>query len=296
MLAFSAAGVAQTTDLARIEYLTIPISKSNSIKRYRALIQAPIPISKEEKSFLVVGLEYRFVDITIGEAEDVSVFNAPLVGTSEVTNNMVNAVQRMDAYLGYTWKISPDWRLGIKGGLTVQSNLENSLVSDDIIYEGAVYAIKDNKRDTLAKQTRLILGLTYSTTPGRNFPLPLINYNKEFHRNWTYTLGVPKTNIRHYINESHKDAFQAFGTLDNFFGNIQQNFVVGNKVAENISMTTVVFGLGYEHFFTDHLLLYVYGAHSVYSDFRLRNGDGEEVYTINEDTSFYLRTGLKFKF
>ena len=87
-------------------------------------------------------------------------------------------------------------------------------------------------------------------------------------------------------------------TLDNFFGNIQDNIVIqGNPVvAENISMTNVLTGIGYEHYFTEHLLLYVYGAHTIYNEFRLRDINRETAYIIDDANSFYLRTGLKFKF
>ena len=300
LIVFSGVATAQTTDLARIEYLNIPFSGSdNSIQRYRALAQIPIPINLEEKKFFVVGLEYRHVAINIEDAEDKAAFFSPIVGTGTLRNNLVNSVERYEAYVGYTYKMSPNWRFGAKIGASIQSDLKDSPISDDFIYDAALYFINDNdvavENDKTKTPYRLIVGLAYSTTPGRNFPLPLINYNREFHPNWTYTLGVPKTNVRHYLNDSHKDALQAFATLDNFWGNIQNNFEVAEGTAENISMTTVITGLGYEHFFSKHLLLYVYGAHSVYTDFRLRDGNGDDVYTINDENSFYLRTGLKFK-
>ena len=57
---------AQTTDLARVEYLNIPFSKSdNSISRYRALVQAPIPLDEEKNSIFVVSLEYRYIDFSL---------------------------------------------------------------------------------------------------------------------------------------------------------------------------------------------------------------------------------------
>ena len=162
----------QTTDLARVEYLYMPFSKSNnSINRYRALIQAPIPINKEKKTYLVVGLEYRYVDITIQDLEDRVAF------TNFDGGNPVGSVQRMDGYLGYTVKMSDLWRIGVKAGVSVQSNLETSPSGDDFIYDGAVYFIRDNDGEEVEKPSRLIIGLTYSTTPGRNFPLPLVNYN-----------------------------------------------------------------------------------------------------------------------
>ena len=305
LVLFAFVMTAQTTDIFRVEYLHLPFSKSdNNINRYRALVQAPIPINKEEKSYLVIGLEYRYVDINIKDDEDLMGFMGSVPPNEAIQNNLVTSVQQMDGYVGYTWKHNEDWRFGAKIGLKIQSDFEGSLVSDDFIYEAAVYAILDNKDDTLSgnKPYRFIAGLTYSTTPGRWYPLPLLNYYKEFHENWTYTLGVPKTNIRHYLNDSHKDAVQAFATLDNIYANIQTDFIPvvdqgeEGTVAESIQMTIGLLGLGYEHFFTEHLLFYGYAAHSVYNDFRLEDGDGKKVYKINTENSPYFRAGIKFKF
>ncbi len=277
---------AQTTDLARVEYMNIPFSKSdNSIQRYRALIQAPIPLDKELNKIIVVGLEYRYLDIDIRDAVPFD-------------TGIVSSTQRMEASLGYVFKLEsqPDWRFGVKGLARINSNLEGELVSDDFIFGVAAYGIYDKTKESLTKPYRWIFGLEYTTTPGRNFPLPIVNYYREFAPNWTYTLGVPKTNVRRYLNESHKDAIQAFVTLDNFFANIQNNIDVNGQTAENISMTLVLGGLGYEHYFTDHLLFYGYGAYTISNDFRLRDNERNDIYTINEDGSYYMRAGLKFKF
>jgi hypothetical protein len=86
------------------------------------------------------------------------------------------------------------------------------------------------------------------------------------------------------------------------YANIQQNFIPvsnqnsENKTAESIQETIVLLGLGYEHFFTKHLLFYGYAAHSVYNDFRLEDGDGAKIYKINTKNSPYFRMGIKFKY
>lgn len=286
---------AQTTDLARIEYLNLPYSKSdNSLQRYRALLQVPIPLDEDNKRIIVLGFEYRFVDVDIKDEQDVFSFD----------ENLVTSVQQVDAYLGYVWKHNENWRFGTKAGIKIQSDFEGKVMSDDLIYEFGAYAINDKTDDVAEgdKPYRFIAGLTYSTVPGRWYPLPILNYYKEFKPNWTYTIGVPKTNIRHYLNDNHKDALQAFATLDNVYANIQQNFVPQidqgeeGKIAESIQMTIGLLGLGYEHFFTDHLLFYGYAAHSVYNDFRLEDGDGKKVYKINTENSPYFRAGIKFKY
>lgn len=293
---FSFQTSAQTTDLARIEYLHLPFSNSkNSVSRYRALIQAPIPLDKDQNNILVVGLEYRFVDIDIKDLADIAVFDG----------HLVNSVQQMSGYLGYVWRKNEHWRFGVKSGVKLESDLLGTPISDDFLFDVGVYAVGDYKDNPPEgkKPFRLIIGLTYSNVPGRWYPLPLINYYKEFHKNWTYTIGVPKTNVRYYLNNNHKDAIQAFATLDNIYANIQQNFIPNSssdnpdeKQAESIQQTIGLLGLGYEHFFTEHLVFYAYAAHSVYNDFRLEDGDGKKIYKINTENSPYFRAGLKFKY
>jgi len=287
---------AQTTDLARLELLHLPFSNSdNSLTRYRVLAQFPIPVHKDKKNFIVVGSEYRYLDINISDAED---------RFSSVKNH-VNSFQEIDAYVAYTWEHNKVWRFGVKIGPKLQSDFEGTLQKDDILFEVGIYAIKDKRKNVAEgeKPSRFIFGLTYSNTPGRWFPLPILNYYKEFHPNWTYTLGLPKTNIRHYLNRKRKDAIQAFVTLDNDYANIHQDFAPNSpdqnpdkRIAENIQVTMGIAGVGYEHFFTENLLFYAYVAHSVYSNFRFEDNDGNKVYQINNENSPYFRTGLKFKY
>jgi hypothetical protein len=62
---------------------------------------------------------------------------------------------------------------------------------------------------------------------------------------------------------------------------------MAEKIAENISMTVILGGLGYEHYFTDHLLLfYGYGAYTLTDDFRLLRQQENDIYTINDQASF----------
>ncbi len=272
---------AQSSDLLRVEYLNIPNPNSkNSIKRYRIFLQAPLKIS--EGNYIIIGGEYRYIDLTFSDVP----FNT----------DDLNSVQNIEASLGYLhMSKKTNWIYAGNLGARIASNFQTKLTSDDFIYIGRVYAIRDRTDEGKAeKPDRLILGLEYSTTPGRNFPLPIINYYKEFAPNWTYTLGVPKTNVRYKIDT--KNHVQAFVTLDNVHANIQGNKVVGDRVAEHISMTIIIGGLGYEHYFTKHLLYYGYVGYSFSDDYRLRTDTREDIVKIEEKNSPYFRTGIKFKF
>ncbi len=274
-------GYSQTSDLLRLEYLNIPNpSTKNSISRFRTLIQAPLKIS--EGNYIIIGGEYRYVDLTLD--------NVPF------NTDDLNSVQNIEATLGYLHRSkTTDWIYAGKAGARISSNFDTKLKSDDYIYIVTGYAIRDRTQEGKAeKPNRLIFGLEYTTTPGRNFPLPIINYYKEFAPKWTYTLGVPKTNIRYKFDD--KNHVQAFATLDNFFANIQGNKMVNGKLAKNISSTQILLGLGYEYYFTKHLLYYGYFAHTIFNDYRLRDNKRNDIYIIQDKNSIYFRTGIKFKY
>lgn len=280
VLFLSMVSFSQTSDLLRVEYLNIPNNSSkNNIERFRVFFQLPLEI--KENNFIILGGDYRRVNFDWQ--------NVPF------STEDISAIQTIEATLGYAHKTQGDWIFAANGGLRLASNFAGKMVSDDYIYISNVYAIRDRTKNPQkgSKPNRLIFGLSYSTTPGRDFPLPIINYYKEFHPNWTYTLGVPKTNVRYKFDKINH--VQAFLTLDNFFGNIQKNIIVDEKLAENISMTTILGGLGYEHYFTNHLLYYAYIAYTISNDFRLRDNERNDIYTIDDQPTIYFRTGIKFK-
>ena len=271
----------QSSDLFRLEYLNIPNSNTkNSIQRFRLFVQAPLKVS--EGNYIVVGGEYRYIDLSW---QDVPFATEDL-----------QSVQNIEASLGYVhMSKNTDWIYAGNIGARISSNFETQLISDDYIYVARGYAIRDRTEQGKSdKPNRLIFGFEYTTTPGRNFPLPIINYYREFAANWTYTLGVPKTNVRYKFDTINH--IQAFLTLDNIHANIQGNKLINGKLAEHISATQVLGGLGYEHYFAKHLLYYGYVAYTISNDFRMRDDKREDIYTIDDGGTIYFRTGIKFKY
>jgi hypothetical protein len=286
VLGVSAPALAQSADLARIEYTYFPQKNSdNSFRRFRAMAAYPIEL-KKDGSYLVPGIELRKVHF---KYDDPEIFD---------TSNLDN-FKSITATLGYTFKFGEDWRFGAEGGVKIASNFsEGNIIQEDLIYTGAVYFIKNKEVEHLYEPWRLILGLQYSTTTGFPFPLPIVNYHRRWNEKWAYALGTPKSNIKYFFND--RSQLQAFVTLDGFFANVQKNFDAtpantGNdNIVDNISMTVVLSGLGYEYSFTDHLKFYVYGGHTIINDIRLRDRNNNDVYNINETNTFYGRGGLKF--
>lgn len=286
LLGMSSLVYSQSTDLARVEYTYFPQTDSdNSFRRFRSFFNFPIALN-EDGAYLVPGLEYRNTNLKF---EDFALFDT----------GDLERFQSFTVSLGYTFKMNDLWRFGAEGGFKIASNFQlGEILADDIIYTGSFYFIKIKEEEQSIEPWRLILGLQYSTTSGIPFPLPIVNYYKRLDQKWSFSAGTPKSNIKYYFDD--RNSMQAFVTLDGFFANIQNNFYVDpartqqSSMAENISMTIVLAGLGYELNFTENISLYIYGGHTLINDIRFRDGNLNKVYTINDINSFYGRTGLKF--
>jgi hypothetical protein len=266
--------------------LIIPQSNSNnSINRFRGFVNFPIPLDWEG-SYLVPGLEYRNVDLDIEDAVPFSTEN-------------LRKFQMFRVGIGYTFKLNEEWRFGARAGFEIASNFEQRTArASDLRFTGAAYFVKDRTRDSIGKNDRFIIGVQYSTNAGRPFPLPVLNYYKKFHPDWSYTIGIPKMNLKHFITKKH--TIQSFISIDGFYSNIQNDLPIPDgsgmpKIADNISMTTVMGGFGYEYFFSKHILFYFYGAYTGYNEIRLRDTKLNNLYKLNEENTFYLRSGIKFK-
>ncbi|MEJ6793083.1 MAG: DUF6268 family outer membrane beta-barrel protein [Lacinutrix sp.] len=125
------------------------------------------------------------------------------------------------------------------------------------------------------------------------FPLTFVSYYRRLNAQWSYNLGVPKTNVKYFFSEH--SILQTFVGIDGYFANIQDSIAIEGNQAESISLSLVVAGLGYEYCFTDHLIWYAYSGYTLSMNNRLRDDNREEVYRLDNINAFYLRTGIKFK-
>ncbi len=271
---------AQLTDLARLEYSFIP--KSDSEDQYTRLrLALNYPIQTKEDCYFIIGAEYNRIILNL---EDNYPFDTSLLRTISV----------IDLNLGYTFKTSEKWRLGFRFNPRIASTLTKSITGDDFFLNGGAFAINDRTKDESSKRPyRLILGLTFNATTGLPFPLPFISYYRKPNEKYSFSLGVPKSNIKRFL--SPKNTLQAFVSLDGYFAHLQEPSVVNGKQVDNISLSVIVGGAGYEYLFTKHLVAYAYAGYTFRLNNVLRDNNRDEVFKLDDLNAFYLRTGLKFK-
>lgn len=202
----------QLNDLARVDLTYIP-NKSSDVEytRFKALGNYPIKL-KKEGAYLLVGLSYSNIHLRFQDD------NLPF------DKEMLNDFQLLDLPIGYTQKLKNDWRLGIRFTPGISTNLTaNDLTFEDIVFSGDVVFIKERNLDDTRKE-RLILGASYSQNRGFPFPLPFISYYRKFHPNWSYNLGVPKTNLQYHF--SKRNRLKLYAELDGFTSNLQNGVAI----------------------------------------------------------------------
>ena len=271
---------AQLTDIARLEYSFIPQSNSeDQYTRLRALFNYPIEI--KEDSYLILGVEYNRILLNLEE-------NYPF------DTSTLDRIHVIDLSIGYTFKWNEKWRFGVKFNPRIASTLSNELTSDDYFMNGGAFFINDRTKDESTKRPyRLILGLTYNATTGLPFPLPFVSYFREINEKWSFSVGVPKSNLKYTFNE--KNIMQTFVGLDGYLAHLQEPTIINGQNVDHISLSVALGGLGYEYCFTKHLVAYMYTGYTFRLNNVLRNKNRNEVFKFDDLNAFYLRTGLKFK-
>lgn len=244
---------------------------------YRFKIVANVPIKVRETDNIIIGAEYNYLKHKMGE-------EAPF-NTEEI-----NELHVLDLNLAYVYKHNEDWRY--IGVLTprLSSTLTNSLENGDMSVNVTVGAFKD--RQNIDKPTRLVLGVAYNSTVALRVPLPIVYYEKRFHPSWTYVLGVPKTGLKYHLKENQM--IQTEFILDGYFVNLQNNIILPNTgFAASISSSAALFTIGYQYNISKNMSFYGYAGHTLFQDGVLRDKDRNDIFTLNDDPSFYFRTGFR---
>jgi len=282
LLLFSTIGCAQLSDLAKIDYTKLPKGTSDvGYDRLRGLFNYPIKVNDE--SFFLIGLDYSKIELSFDNNIDAFDINA------------IEDFQLLDLNIGYTFKMNENWRFGARFTPGFSSNLVKELSFEDVVFSGDIVFIKDKKNDkNVKKPYQLILGVSYSGNSGIPFPIPFIIYYKKFHPNWSYKLGIPKTNLQYHL--SKKSRFKLIAELDGFTSNIQGGLLVNeDKLATKANMSIIIGGLRYEYKFTEHIELYFNIAHILSSSAKLKDRKNNTVISVNKSNTYYIISGIRFK-
>lgn len=268
---------AQSTDLFRVEYLNIPENDTGiKTQRYKLLFNLPIKLNAR-KDYLVTGLEYNRFDM--GYSRDFSFDKREL-----------NRFHVVDLNLGLITKWNENWNLVTILTPRMASNFVHGAVRGDFFMNATAAFWKE--RPDADRPMRLILGLTYNSTTGLPVPLPLISYYLRFQPDWSFSLGVPRTDLKYHLGKGHILEMALF--LDGYFFNVQNDIPMADgQLASRMSLTSLVGTLGYQYSISKYLTLFVMAGNSMVQEGKLRNAERADVFLLNDESNFYIRTGFK---
>ncbi|MFS4467312.1 DUF6268 family outer membrane beta-barrel protein [Maribacter sp. 2210JD10-5] len=277
IFSFMTAGFAQTPDVFRAEYMLLPRNDSGAeLSRFKLV--ANVPLNVRDSSNIVIGGEYNLLAYDLQRNDIV------------INGEGLNYFHIVDLNFAYVHKYNEDWRFVGVVTPRLASTLTNPLENGDFSVNATVGAFKD--RQNIDKPMRLVLGIAYNSAVALRIPLPIVYYEKRFHPNWAYVVGVPKTGLKHYIKKKH--ILQTEFILDGYFVNLQNDTALPDAgFASSISSSAALVTLGYSFNITKVMSFYAFAGHTLFQAGVLRDEDRNDIFTLNDDSSFYLRTGFR---
>lgn len=267
----------QTPDVFRVEYMIMPRNDAG-VKLSRIKLVGNMPIKVKDSNNIIVGAEYNRLAYDL-QREDIT-----------INGEGLNYFHILDLNLAYVYRYNTDWRF--VGVLTprLASTLTNPMENGDFSVNATIAVFKD--KQNIDKPMRLVLGVAYNSTVALRVPLPIIYYEKRFHPNWTYVVGVPKTGMKYHLKEKHM--IQAEFILDGYFVNLQNNTILPDAgFASSISSSAALVTVGYQYNLTKVMSVYGYMGHTLFQNGVLRDNERNDIFTLNNDSSFYFRTGFR---
>ena len=267
---------AQSSDLFRLEYQRIPENDTGiNTSRYRALVNVPIKLS--ETDYLVLGAEYNEFDIEFRK-------------TTPFEKATLEQLHVIDFNLGYITKWNENWRLVGIVTPRIASNLTGGIGSGDLFFNATASLWKEAK--DADKPFRIVVGLSFNSTTGIPIPLPLVSYYRRFHKKWSYTLGIPKSNFKYHISE--KQSLQLALLLDGYFINIQDDIILPDgEVGSRISLSALVGTFLYQYNINKNMAFYATFGRSLILEGTLRNDNRNDVFLLNNEANLFLRGGFR---
>ncbi len=193
--------------------------------------------------------------------------------------------------LAYIYPLSDKWKISTRGGISIISNLANSISSDDLLFRGGITAIK--KGGTLNNPSKFIFGLGYTTFLGTPRILPIISYNKQLNEKFSYGIGFPNTFAKYKFNKQKSLKLGLW--LNGFYANLSNPInATATKTSHKVTFRTVSLGLEYNYWMDDMWAIFIKGGYSFYNKYELLDNNAHNTtYDFGLGPTPFFSTGIK---
>ncbi len=265
-------------DVFYVHY-TPEINNSDAFDYQRISSKLSFPLFRKRLSlFNTVGMDYH--SFSFGNQSQPSILNAK----EEYFN--------LNYSLLANYKISKNWSVNALLMPYANGSFNRSLESDDIHFNGLLFAEKrftsKNKQNTYL----LSFGIGYLTLSGEKRVNPVVNFMGMIGHKLTFAIGLPNTYVKYDFNRKH--SIKVLGDLNDFsfrLTNQRDNDLYAN-VSQSV-FTTVSAGLEYNYWLSRSIGILVRGTHSVFEKYEFHDTNDEVIYGMDVPLKAYLSVGLK---
>lgn len=244
-------------------------------------LEAKINVLKPLKNLVLnVGLGYGITEIDFNRT------NVPF----EVTG--FNTIHNLRTTLSLIKPLKKKWVLIGSFSPTISSNLEKSIGSEDFIFNTAVMAIK--KWKTKNHDATLRLGLLYGTPFGQPRTIPIISYQSQLNHRWSYSLGLPITELSYLFNSKHQLSFQL--RPEGFFANNSGILTITNEefIHTKLQYNGIRAGLNYVFRFAKNFEVDFSAGNILKSNLKIIDQGQNELFDFESENSPFLSLGLRY--
>ncbi len=264
-------------NLFSFEYTLAPIG-NDAIDFEKKAINFNIPL-KLNKGVLVQSI--RAEEFTI-DYNDTHLFST----------EAIEEFYRLDYNVAYNYSLGNRWRVTGRAGISLSSNLETSITSEDLLFNGALVFTKSYRKAT--SYSNLSFGLAYTAFSGRPRVLPVINYNRQVNEKFSFGIGFPNMYAKYTINE--RSFFKTSLWVNGFYANLSTPLTLDleKNQAYKASLRTISLAAEYNYKLSDNWFVLLKAGYSFSNQYILLDEDLNEVYEFETASKPFFSTGIRF--
>ena len=222
-------------------------------------------------------------------------FNYIHLGYDDISFSTKNLEQFYNINYGltYIYPLNDKWIITTRAGISIASNLSNSITSEDLLFNGGIVAVK--RGGTREKPSRFAFGLGYATITGKPRVIPLISYVKQVNENFSFGIGFPNTFAKYVFNEKH--SLKTILWMNGFYSNLSDPVSVdGSNEANKASFRALSGGLEYNYWMNHNktIAIVLKGGYSFSNSYELLDENNNTVHDFNLGAKPYFSAGFKF--
>ncbi len=268
---------AQTEEEASVEFDYSITPKGKSIGTQTFTFSMPVYGKELGKSVLFAGVDYGLTSFNYDESIKLS--------------SDLNRFHSFTLQLGLSKTLKKNWDLSVLFMPTLNSNFKHSIVSDDILWTGGIFASKYFEKKY---PTTLTFGIGNFPYGGRPAILPVVTYEIEINK-YLLSFGFPDTEITYYLNErSSINTALSFAGNSFYFGQEDGNVLSGQ--ADKIDFSSIIASLGYDYLISESFGVYMNVGYEFCRTHQLLSPENETVISFNLANTLNINTGIYYVF